>query len=80
MRMPPNLPSRKKAEAGGTRPSLASRTVMGRSKASAERPRVVARVKGMQNLQYSGSMLQAKLVAVSCRLLNSCKQLRVFEA
>ena len=50
MRMPPNLPSRKKAAAGGTSPSLASVVVMGRSSASADRPRQVASVKGMQNL------------------------------
>jgi len=55
MRMPPNLPSRKKAAAGGTRPWLDSKAVMGRSRARAERPRVVARVKGMQNL--AGSIL-----------------------
>ena len=53
MRMPPNLPSRKKAAAGGTNPSLASVVVMGRSSARADRPRQVASVKGMQNLhQY----------------------------
>ena len=37
--------------AGGTSPSLASVTVMGRSRAIADSPRQVARVKGMQNLQ-----------------------------
>lgn len=51
MRTPPPLPSRKKAVAGGTSPSLASVTVMGRSRASADSPRQVAKVKGMQNLQ-----------------------------
>lgn len=50
MRMPPKSPSRKKAAAGGTRPSLASKVVMGKSKARADKPSVVARVKGMQNL------------------------------
>ena len=51
IRMPPKSPRRKKAAAGGTSPSLASRFVMGKSKARADRPRVVARVNGMQNLQ-----------------------------
>ena len=51
IRTPPKSPKRKKAVAGGTRPSLASRVVMGRSKARADSPRVVARVKGMQNLK-----------------------------
>ena len=50
MRIPPPLPSRKRAAAGGTSPSLASVYVMGRSSASADRPRQVASVKGMQNL------------------------------
>ena len=50
MRMPPKSPRRKKAAAGGTSPSLASRAVMGRSRARADRPSVVARVNGMQNL------------------------------
>ena len=50
IRIPPPLPSKKKAVAGGTSPSLASVTVMGRSRARADNPRHVANVKGMQNL------------------------------
>ena len=50
IKTPPNLPSKKKAAAGGTSPSFASVAVIGRSSARAESPSVVARVKGMQNL------------------------------
>lgn len=60
MSMPPNLPRRKKAAAGGTSPSLASKTVMGKSSARADKPRVVARVKGMQNLQRIELALSSK--------------------
>lgn len=53
IKMPPPLPSKKNAAAGGTKPSLASVTVMGRSSAKADSPKHVARVNGMQNLQPS---------------------------
>ena len=53
IKMPPPLPSKKNAAAGGTKPSLASVTVMGRSRAKADRPKQVAKVNGMQNLQQS---------------------------
>ena len=51
IKIPPPLPKRKNAAAGGTNPSLASVTVIGKSKANAESPKQVARVNGMQNLQ-----------------------------
>ena len=51
IKMPPPLPSKKNAAAGGTKPSLASVTVMGKSSAKADRPKQVAKVNGMQNLQ-----------------------------
>lgn len=59
MSTPPPLPSKKKAVAGGTKPSLASVTVMGRSRAKADNPRQVANVKGMQNLhrQMGGQVM-----------------------
>ncbi len=61
IRIPPPLPSKKKAVAGGTRPSLASVTVMGRSRASADNPRQVANVKGMQNLHNQRSWSYASV-------------------
>ena len=51
IKIPPPLPSKKNAAAGGTKPSLASVTVMGRSRANADSPKHVAKVNGMQNLQ-----------------------------
>ena len=56
IKMPPPLPSKKNAAAGGTKPSLASVTVMGRSRAKADRPKQVAKVNGMQNLQQSNPL------------------------
>lgn len=53
IRMPPPLPSKKNAAAGGTKPSLASVTVMGKSSAKADRPKQVAKVNGIQNLQQT---------------------------
>ena len=50
IKIPPPLPKRKNAVAGGTNPSFASVTVIGRSKANAESPKQVASVNGMQNL------------------------------
>lgn len=60
IKMPPPLPSKKKAAAGGTKPSLASVTVMGKSSAKADKPKQVAKVKGMQNLQQAFHYTWAK--------------------
>ncbi len=59
IRIPP--PSKKNAVAGGTSPSLASVTVMGRSRASADNPRQVANVKGMQNLHSQQSTMITRI-------------------
>ncbi len=71
IKIPPPFPSKKKAVAGGTRPSLASVTVMGRSRASADNPRQVANVKGMQNLHSQRvSHMQVSMLFSEC-LMNT---------
>ena len=67
IRIPPPLPSKKNAVAGGTSPSLASVTVMGRSRASADNPKQVASVKGMQNLHSQRvSHMQVSVFCSAC--------------
>ena len=66
IRIPPPLPSKKKAVAGGTSPSLASVTVMGRSRARADNPRHVANVKGMQNLHSQSQWVGQRITHKTC--------------